>query len=65
MNGDVTIAYETVGDRSVDPLYLAPITNLEIIGENPDLAAGSGILPEDAGEHELKGVPDTWRLFGW
>jgi class 3 adenylate cyclase len=28
-----------------------------------DLVAGSGITFEDAGEHELKGVPDRWRLF--
>ena len=28
-----------------------------------DLTAGSGIVFEDAGVHELKGVPDRWRLF--
>jgi class 3 adenylate cyclase len=28
-----------------------------------DLTAGSGIAFEDAGEHELKGVPDRWRLY--
>ena len=28
-----------------------------------DLVAGSGLAFEDAGEHELKGVPDPWRLF--
>ena len=28
-----------------------------------DLTAGSGILFEDAGDHELKGVPDRWRLY--
>jgi len=28
-----------------------------------DLVAGSGIAFEDRGEHELKGVPDTWALF--
>jgi class 3 adenylate cyclase len=28
-----------------------------------DLVAGSGIEFEDRGEHELKGVPGTWRLF--
>lgn len=28
-----------------------------------DLLAGSGIDFESRGEHELKGVPDTWRLF--
>jgi class 3 adenylate cyclase/pimeloyl-ACP methyl ester carboxylesterase len=28
-----------------------------------DLIAGSGITFEDRGEHKLKGVPDTWRLY--
>jgi pimeloyl-ACP methyl ester carboxylesterase len=28
-----------------------------------DLVAGSGLTFEDAGEHELKGVPERWRLF--
>ena len=28
-----------------------------------DLVAGSGISFEDRGEHELKGVPDTWALY--
>jgi class 3 adenylate cyclase len=28
-----------------------------------DLVAGSGLSFEDAGEHELKGVPDRWRLY--
>ena len=28
-----------------------------------DLTAGSGLVFEDAGEHELKGVSDRWRLY--
>jgi class 3 adenylate cyclase len=28
-----------------------------------DLTAGSGLTFEDHGEHELKGVPDRWRLY--
>lgn len=28
-----------------------------------DLVAGSGIEFDDRGQHALKGVPDTWRLF--
>jgi class 3 adenylate cyclase len=28
-----------------------------------DLVAGSGLAFEDAGEHELKGIPERWRLF--
>ena len=27
------------------------------------LTAGSGLVSEDAGEHELKGVPDRWHLY--
>lgn len=30
-----------------------------------DLVAGSGLRFEDAGEHELKGIPDRWQLFRW
>jgi class 3 adenylate cyclase len=28
-----------------------------------DLTAGSGLVFEDLGEHELKGVPERWRLY--
>ena len=28
-----------------------------------DLVAGSGLTFADAGEHELKGVPDRWHLY--
>jgi len=28
-----------------------------------DLTAGSGFSFEDAGEHELKGVPDRWHVY--
>ncbi len=28
-----------------------------------DLVVGSGLSFEDAGEHELKGVPDRWQLY--
>jgi class 3 adenylate cyclase len=28
-----------------------------------DLVAGSGLVFEDRGEHELRGVPDRWRLY--
>ena len=28
-----------------------------------DVVAGSGLTFEDAGEHELKGIPDRWRLY--
>lgn len=28
-----------------------------------DLVAGSGLTFEDAGDHELRGLPDRWRLY--
>ena len=28
-----------------------------------DLVVDSGLTFEDAGEHELKGVPDRWHLY--
>jgi class 3 adenylate cyclase len=28
-----------------------------------DLVAGSGLVFEDRGEHQLKGVPEKWRLY--
>ena len=28
-----------------------------------DLTVGSGLTFEDTGEHELKGIPDRWRLY--
>jgi class 3 adenylate cyclase len=34
-----------------------------VSGTVKDLVAGSGLTFEDRGEHELKGIPDRWRLF--
>ena len=34
-----------------------------VSGTVKDLVSGSGIEFEDHGEHELKGVPGSWRLF--
>jgi hypothetical protein len=28
-----------------------------------DLVAGSGLQFVDRGEHDLKGIPDAWRLY--
>jgi class 3 adenylate cyclase len=35
-----------------------------VSGAVPPLVVGSGLDFVDHGEHELKGVPGTWRLFG-
>jgi len=34
-----------------------------VSGTVKDLVAGSGLLFEERGEHELKGVPGRWRLY--
>jgi class 3 adenylate cyclase len=34
-----------------------------VSGTVKDLVAGSGLAFDDAGEHELKGVPGSWRLY--
>jgi class 3 adenylate cyclase len=34
-----------------------------VSGTVKDLVVGSDLIFEDAGEHELKGVPDRWRLY--
>jgi class 3 adenylate cyclase len=28
-----------------------------------DITAGSGLVFTDGGEHQLKGIPDRWRLY--
>jgi class 3 adenylate cyclase len=28
-----------------------------------DIVTGTGFVFEDAGEHELKGIPDRWHLY--
>jgi class 3 adenylate cyclase len=42
---------------------LANANDVLVSGTVKDLVAGSGITFSERGEHELKGVPDTWRLF--
>jgi class 3 adenylate cyclase len=42
---------------------LAGAGEVLVSGTVKDLVAGSGIQFEERGEHVLKGVPDTWRLF--
>jgi len=34
-----------------------------VSGTVKDLVVGSGIEFTDRGEHQLKGVPGTWKLF--
>jgi hypothetical protein len=34
-----------------------------VSGTVKDVVAGSGLAFDDRGEHQLKGVPGTWRLY--
>lgn len=34
-----------------------------LVSSTQDLTAGSGLVFEDAGEHQLKGLQDVWRLY--
>jgi class 3 adenylate cyclase len=43
--------------------HLAGPSQVLVSSTVKDLVAGSGIEFDDRGEHELKGVPGTWRLF--
>ncbi len=42
---------------------LATPGEIMVSGTVKDLVVGSGIEFDDRGEHELKGVPGTWKLF--
>jgi len=42
---------------------LAVAGEILVSGMVRDLVAGSGIEFEDRGEHELRGVPGSWKLF--
>jgi class 3 adenylate cyclase len=42
---------------------LASAGEVLVSGAVPPLVVGSGLDFADRGEHELKGVPGTWRLF--
>lgn len=45
------------------PQTLSPSGEILASAAVPLLVAGSGIEFADRGEHELKGVPGTWKLF--
>ena len=50
----------TIGSRVMS---LAGPSQVLVSQTVKDLVAGSGLLFEDAGEHELKGIPDRWHLY--
>jgi class 3 adenylate cyclase len=55
--GGITVS---IGDRVAS---LAGPSQVVVSQTVRDLVAGSGLEFEDAGEHELKGVPDRWHLY--
>ena len=65
--GEVELRGEDVAGVAVH--IAARVSALAVAGEVlvsrtvTDLVAGSGIGFEDRGDHQLKGVPGTWRLF--
>jgi pimeloyl-ACP methyl ester carboxylesterase len=65
--GEVELAGDTI--RGVAVHIGARIAGLAAPGQVlvsrtvKDLVAGSGLVFEDHGEHELKGVPDPWHLY--
>jgi class 3 adenylate cyclase len=65
--GEVEVTRDDVRGISVHigarVMALAEPSEVLVTSTVRDLVAGSGLLFEDAGEHELKGVPDRWRLY--
>jgi class 3 adenylate cyclase len=66
-SGEVEVMDEDVGGIAVH--IAARVGALAGAGEVlctstvKDLVAGSGIPFDERGEHQLKGIPDEWRLF--
>jgi class 3 adenylate cyclase len=60
INGKVAGIAVSIGARVAG---LAGPSEVLISQTVKDLVAGSGFTFEDAGVHELKGVPDRWRLY--
>ena len=56
----ISIAYQVTG--SGPPAISGP-SEVLVSQTVKDLVAGSGWRFVDAGEHELKGVPDRWHLY--
>jgi class 3 adenylate cyclase/alpha-beta hydrolase superfamily lysophospholipase len=65
--GEVETVNEKVGGIAVSigarVAALAAPGEVLVSSTVKDLVAGSGLVFEGTGEHELKGVPDRWRLY--
>jgi class 3 adenylate cyclase len=60
VNSDVAGLAVHIGQRISS---LADVGEVFVSRTVVDLVVGSGIQFDDRGEHELRGVPGTWRLF--
>jgi class 3 adenylate cyclase len=60
IDGEIGGLGVTIGARVA---ALAGASEVLVTSTVKDLVAGSGLVFADAGDHELKGVPDRWRLF--
>jgi class 3 adenylate cyclase len=65
--GEVEVRGDDIGGLAVHigqrVSALAEPSEILVSSTVKDLVAGSGIEFDPRGEHELKGVPDSWRLF--
>lgn len=65
--GEIEIRGDDIGGVAVHigqrVSALAQPSEILVSSTVKDLVAGSGIEFESRGDHELKGVPDSWRLF--
>jgi class 3 adenylate cyclase/pimeloyl-ACP methyl ester carboxylesterase len=65
--GEITTAGADVGGLAVNigarVGAIAAASEVLVSHTVKDLVAGSGLAFEDRGTHELKGVPDPWRLY--
>jgi class 3 adenylate cyclase len=65
--GEIELIGDDVGGLAVHigarVCALAAAGEVLVSGTVKDLVVGSGIAFDDRGEHQLKGVPDSWRLW--
>jgi class 3 adenylate cyclase len=65
--GEIELAGENIRGIAVHigarVASLAGASEILVSSTVKDLVAGSGLTFEDAGEHELKGVPEPWHLY--
>ena len=60
MNGKISGITVSIGARVAAKAGASEVLVSQTV---KDLVAGSGLTFQEAGEHELKGVPDRWRLY--